>query len=100
MSAVFDQVMVDARRNGMLNMESFSTFFQGVKDDPLFLEEYRNAIRVPASFNFSTSTPPASLATPTALRGATVGGPDRIRKSTGKNPLEGMPKLESRRSKS
>jgi hypothetical protein len=102
------KVMADARRNGVFNMESFSTFFQGAKDDPQFLEDYRNAIRVPASFNFAPNTPPASLAPPPQRGGDTTTEKIIHRKGSAKSTsgvldvpkLEiSMPKLEIRRRK-
>ncbi|XP_055346257.1 ankyrin repeat and KH domain-containing protein 1-like isoform X2 [Paramacrobiotus metropolitanus] len=51
------KVMAEARNKGVFNMEAFSTFLRGAREDERFLE----ATRVPSTFNFSTTTPPASL---------------------------------------
>ncbi|OQV24756.1 Ankyrin repeat and KH domain-containing protein 1 [Hypsibius exemplaris] len=94
------KVMADARKHGVFNMESFSNFFQGAREDPQFLEDYRNAIRVPASFNFSSSTPPASLAPIPTVGVYGAAPPAAARKPSSAAAgakADVMPKLESRR---
>lgn len=86
------KVMAEAKRNGVFNMEAFSTFLQGAKEDAQFLEEYRNATRVPASFNFSSSAPQVSVT-------ATSRPMEKCRKYPVKKSLNEMPKLEPRRRK-
>lgn len=86
------KVMAEAKRNGVFNMEAFSTFLQGAKEDAQFLEDYRNATRVPATFDFSANTAAPLLAAAPRLM-------DKSRKYAVKKPVDEMPKLDNRRRK-